>query len=120
MMTSGAPEPASIEVENLVYSSLPWPALVQQTWTSSCVSLNRSTTCSNAGYQAQTLTWGASATLISLVQLAASDSAEPDAQPVRAAAARAATPVAARSLRFIGLCSFLSRCGTPLSVCDLV
>jgi hypothetical protein len=30
MMTSGAPEPASIAVENFVYSSLPWPAFVQQ------------------------------------------------------------------------------------------
>jgi hypothetical protein len=27
---AGAPEPASIAVENFVYSSLPWPAFVQQ------------------------------------------------------------------------------------------
>ena len=48
-------------VENFVYSSLPWPALVQQIWTSSWVLLNRSTTSSKAGYQAQTLTCVASA-----------------------------------------------------------
>jgi hypothetical protein len=67
MITSGAPEFASMAVENLVYSSAPWPALVQQICTSSWVSLNRSTTSSNAGYQAQTVTWVASAFLIVLV-----------------------------------------------------
>src|SRR5665647_3269179 len=68
MITSGAPVPASMVVLNLVYSSLPWPALLQQIWTSLWVVLNRSTTASKAGYQAHTVTCSASGTLISLVQ----------------------------------------------------
>src|SRR5665647_918247 len=56
MITSGAPVPASMVVLNLVYSSLPWPALLQQIWTSLWVVLNRSTTASKAGYQAHTVT----------------------------------------------------------------
>ena len=100
MMTSGAPEPDSMAVENFVYSSLPWPALVQQIWTSSCDSLKRSTTSSKAGYHAQTLTWVASGFWISLVQDA---SASPAEQPVRAAAATATTPVAARIFDFMAV-----------------
>src|SRR5512133_308477 len=102
-MTSGAPDFDSIEVENLVYSSLPWPALVQQTCTSSWLLLNRSTTSSNAGYQAHTLTWGASALTILLVQDASvllDVSAEAE-HPVSAAAATAMTPTEARNLVFI-------------------
>src|SRR4051812_44087102 len=100
MITSGAPDPASMAVENFVYSSLPWPALVQQICTSSWFLLNRSTTSSNAGYQAQTLTWVASLLTILLVQ---SDLAESAAgvQPVSAAAVTATRPTAARSLLFI-------------------
>ena len=40
----GSPFLAEIAVWNLLYSSLPWPALVQQTWTSVCALLKLSTT----------------------------------------------------------------------------
>src|SRR5688572_33382382 len=96
MITSGAPEPASIAVENFVYSSLPWPAFVQQICTSSWDSLKRSTTASNDGYQAQTLTWVASGLTILLVQDA---SGSPPEHPVSAAAATAATPVRSEERR---------------------
>src|SRR5215207_5872039 len=99
MITSGAPDPDSMEVENFVYSSLPWPAFVQQTCTSSWVSLKRSTTSSKAGYHAHTLTWVASGFRISLVQVA---SAGPAEQPV-SAAATATTPDAARSFDFMAV-----------------
>src|ERR1044071_6308082 len=43
-MTSGAPFFAEIAVWNFAYSGWPWPALVQQTWTSVCWLLKLSTT----------------------------------------------------------------------------
>ena len=64
----GRPLPAEIAVWNLVYSSLPWPALVQQTWTSCASSLKLSTTFGMFGYQAHTETCGASFFIL-LVQL---------------------------------------------------
>ena len=111
MMTSGAPDFDSIEVENLVYSSLPWPAFVQQTCTSSWLVLNTSTTSSNAGYQAQTVTWGASLFTILFVQEASGfdfDAAPSAEHPVSAAAATAMTPIAAMNLTFMFF-GFLSR-----------
>ena len=43
-----------------MYSSLPWPTLFQQIWTSVCASLKLSTTSAMFGYQAHTETCGAS------------------------------------------------------------
>ena len=76
-ITSGAPVPASRAVENLPYSSAPWPALVQQIWTSSCRELNVSTICSTAGYHAHIVTRVASGSWIVLVQVAAADPPPP-------------------------------------------
>ena len=70
MTTSGAPLPAVTAVWNLSYSSPPAPAFVQQTWTSSCWVLKLSTTFCMFGYQAQSVTTGASLFLMVLVQLA--------------------------------------------------
>src|SRR5262245_46941899 len=71
MMTSGAPFLAEIAVWNFVYSSWPWPALVQQTWTSVCWLLKLSTTLAMFGYQAQTRTFLADSLTILLVQFVA-------------------------------------------------
>lgn len=90
MMTSGAPLPASMAWENFVYSSAPWPALVQQIWTSSWVSLNRSTTCSKAGYQAHAVTCSASVFGMSLVQIASLPPALSSPLPSQAASTIAA------------------------------
>src|SRR4051812_20632048 len=70
MTTSGAPLLAEMAVWNLSYSSPPAPAFVQQTWTSSWSLLKLSTTFSVFGYQAQSVTTGASFFWILLVQLA--------------------------------------------------
>src|SRR5450830_86734 len=69
MTTSGRPLPAEIPVWNLVYSAPPWPALVQQTWTSLWRLLKLSTTFAMLGYHAQTETAGALLLTILLVQL---------------------------------------------------
>src|SRR3954453_12135443 len=106
MTTSGAPEPACVAVENLVYSSLPAPVLVQQIWTSLWFLLNRSTTGSKFGYQAHMVTCLASGCTILFWQLAAAPL--PPEHPVSAAIATAITPPAARSF-FIGF---------PFAVCD--
>ena len=106
MTTSGAPDPAWVAVENLVYSSLPAPVLVQQIWTSLWFLLNRSTTGSKFGYQAHMVTCLASECTILFWQLAAAPL--PPEHPVSAATATAITPPAARSF-FIGF---------PFAVCD--
>src|ERR1700712_4894120 len=59
MITSGAPLPAEIAVWNFAYSGAPWPATVQQTWTSLWALLKLSTTVAMFGYHAQTETCGA-------------------------------------------------------------
>src|SRR6476619_4988122 len=58
--TSASPFFAEIAVCTLVYSSMPWPTLFQQIWTSVCASLKLSTTSAMFGYQAHTETCGAS------------------------------------------------------------
>src|SRR4051812_17640688 len=91
MMTSGAPFFAEIAVWNFAYSGWPWPALVQQAWTSVCWLLKLSTTLAMFGYQAQTRTFLASSWTILLVQLVALaavpplplDESSPPPQPAR-------------------------------------
>src|SRR3954468_19924592 len=94
MMTSGAPVPAAIAVWNWSYSSLPWPTFVQQICTSSLSSLKLSTTSAMLGYQPQTVTTGASATLIVLSQLAASPPPPPPPPDDVQAASRPASAIA--------------------------
>jgi hypothetical protein len=68
MTTSARPFLAEIAVWTLVYSSLPWPTLFQQIWTSVWASLKLSTTLAMFGYHAHTETCGASFFIL-LVQL---------------------------------------------------
>src|SRR6478672_3525958 len=88
MTTSGAPLPAATAVWNLSYSSPPAPALVQQTWTSSCWVLKLSKTFSMFGYQAHMVTTGACLFLLSPLA-----SSSPPPHPERGA--RSATDAAA-------------------------
>src|SRR3954447_26275098 len=95
MMTSGAPFFAEIAVWNFAYSGWPWPALVQQTWTSVCWLLKLSTTLAMFGYQAQTRTRGASSFTILFVQFVGLAAVPPllplSSLPLQAASPRART-----------------------------
>src|SRR6188474_1337711 len=111
MMTSGAPVPAEIAVWNLSYSSLPWPTLVQQAWTSSLPSLKLSTTLSMLGYQPQTLTTGRSVLVMVLVQLSVPAPFPPPSEPPSAVQA-ARRPVIATADAAANA-SFLFTVGVP-------
>ena len=117
MMTSGAPEPASIAVENLVYSSLPWPALVQQIWTSSWVSLNRSTTCFEGGVPGPDAHLGGVG-VRDLVGAAAASASPAGRAAGQGRGGDGDDAGRCEELSLHWRCSFLSRCWTPLSACD--
>src|SRR3954465_14005679 len=99
MTTSGAPLPAETAVWNLLYSSPPWPTLVQQTCTSLWPLLKLSTTLAMLGYHAQTVTTGADFTTILFVQFLATEEPPPEPPPLHAARAMAIATAETAAIR---------------------